>query len=293
MKGYIRIGGSIGLGIFIILGALYVRANAPAQNTGSIVAAQAPERSYIDSKDSDGDGVKDWEEDLTTKAFETIATPSSTIQIGLDEEYTPPTTLTGKFSEAFFKDYMEGKMQGQDFSDPTAFVGTAVKAINNNTQSKQHSRLELMIVLSTPDSLREYGNQIAEIIKKRSIKNKNEAAILQQALTANDSKILEQLAPIHAVYTNYISDTLSVGVPESIIQEHINLLNAYESILTDIEAMQVAFTDPLYSLARVKGYENDALTLTIALRDIAKILNMAGITYTDDESGSFFYLFKT
>ena len=62
----------------------------------------------------------DWQESLESNAFKTITTPTSTVTEGDDATYTPPTTLTGKFSEAFFKDYFTGKIKGKDFSDPTA-----------------------------------------------------------------------------------------------------------------------------------------------------------------------------
>ncbi len=63
------------------------------------------------------------------------------------------------------------------------------------------------------------------------------------------------------VYANTLSDSLRIEVPESFATEHIDLLNAYEAILIDIEAMQVAFSDPIFALARIKNYENDSRTL--------------------------------
>lgn len=289
MKGYVRIGGALVLGIFIVSSALVMQRDGGNEAlAGQVIVSDTPNRNYVDAKDLDGNGVKDWKED---SLFATIETPTSTLESA--EAYAPPTTLTGKFSEAFFKDYMEGKIRGEDFSDPTKLVGNAIQAIDANTQSKRHTRLELTIIEDSDEAIREYGNQVASIIKTHSINNENEAVILQQALTANDPTILEKLSPIHNVYANIIADSLRISVPVSFVSKHLELLNAYETILTDIEAMQAAFGDPLYALARVRGYESDATILFTALQTIGETLTNGGVTYTNDEPGSFFYLFDT
>ena len=291
MKGKVRIGGALGVGVVIILGALVANSVGNETPVGAVVVSKAPERQYIASQDSDGDGIKDWEENLQGKVFETIPTPTSTSFTNVEEPYEPPTTLTGKFSEAFFQDYLQGKINGEDFSDPSAFVGNAVTAIEQNTQSKKHSRNELNIVSDSPEALHAYGNEFAKIMNSSVVSVENEAIILQEALTANDPTLLEKLVPIHDAYTSYISQALAMNVPESFALEHISALNTFESILTDVEAMQLAFTDPLYALARTKGYEADAKALYESLQKINQKLSENNVTYTKGELGVFFYLF--
>ena len=296
MKGAIRIGGALAVGIVIILGAFYMKKDAGTeQSTGAIVATDTTTRSYIETADTNGNGTPDWEESLKSKVFETIDTPAPRLTLDVDATYTPPTTFTGKFSEAFFKDYMDGKIKGADYTNAdtnASFVSNAVKAIDQNTTSKTHSRLELTIIPTSDEAVRDYGNTIAAIIKVDSAQNENEAIILDRALKANDPELLKPLVPIRDAYTKMLADTLSVSVPESLTDQHIALLNAYEAILLDIEAMQVSFTDPLYSLARVKHYKEDATALFTALQSIAQVLKAADAAYENTEPGAFFYLFK-
>lgn len=292
MKGKVRIGGALGVGVVIILGALVANSVGNEAPVGAVVVSKAPERQYIASQDSDGDGIKDWEENLQGKVFETIQTPTSTSPANVDEPYEPPTTFTGKFSEAFFQDYLQGKINGEDYSDPSAFVGNAVTAIEKNTGSKTYSRLEILVIPSNADSIRAYGNELAKIIQSHSIDNESEVIILQKALAENNPEKLKELDPIHAVYKNSISDALRINVPDELADEHVAFLNACEAILADIEAMQVAFTDPLYSLARVKKYEGDAGSLLTALKSIGTALTENGASYLNNEPGAFFYIFE-
>jgi hypothetical protein len=292
VKSSYRIGVALALGIVIILGALYVEGNTPVTASTGTLIASAPERSYIESRDSDGDGVKDWEEGLGGDMFKTIQTPSSTYSGDVaSAEYVPPTTFTGKFSEAFFKDYLQGKMNGQDFTDPSALVGNAVQAIDTNTESKRHTRLELTIIPTTGEALREYGNTIPEIIAEHSIETENAAKILAEALASNDTSVLKKIDPIVVMYQNTLKDILAMPVPDTIVEQHVALLNAYEASITNLSSMQNAFNDPLYALARMKGYEDDGKVFAGAFKAISEVLASNGITYSNDESGAFFYLF--
>ncbi len=288
MKGSIRIGGAVAMGIVIILGALHVNATTAQPQEAQVVVAVAPERTYIEATDSDNDGIKDWEESLGIKA---ITPPAPNNEAEGAEPYEEPTTFTGKFSEAFFQDYLQGKINGQDFSDPSLLVGNAVTAIEENTQSKRRSRLELTIVPATFEAMREYGNRIPEIVVKYQTGGVNEVTILKQALDTNDPAVLAKLAPIREAYVGMINDMLKMSVPDSFVNEHLALLNAYEAILTDIEAMEKAFDDPLYALARVRKYYDDVTAMANSFKAMGEALGENGITYANDELGAFFYLF--
>jgi hypothetical protein len=294
VKGSIRIVGALGVGIVIVLGALYASTTGViGEQGGSIIAATTHERDYIESQDSDGDGIKDWEENLQTKFIASINASTTPASQGEEIDSAPPTTLTGKFTEAFLQDYLEGKMNEEDFSDPSGFLENAVTAINQNSASIHHSRLEIPVVETTDITVREYGNALAEILRTHSISNENEAVILSKALEANDPVLLEALAPIKNVYTGTIEDALRMNVPDELADEHMNLLNVLEAIRTDIEAMQVAFTDPLYALARIRFYEKDTKDLFNAFQTIAQVLTQHTVTYAKEEPGAFFYLFES
>ncbi len=292
MKGIVRIGGALAVGIVIILGALNVSNATSSDMSGSAIVAAAPERNYIESTDSDGDGVKDWEESLGTRFVEIATSKSSSTPSGTSAPYTPPTTLTGKFSEAFFKDYLDGKVKGEDFSNPEAFIGNAVTAIEKNTQSPKHSRLELTIVPTTFEIANAYGNELATIMHANKSHVGNEIDILQKALDTHDSAPLAQLTPVMNMYIETIIDAQKMTVPEAFVDTHIAFLNACEALVTDIHAMQIAFDDPLYAIARVQKYNEDKKALYLSLKNVSLAFKAEGVTYTNDELGAFFYLFE-
>lgn len=291
VKGYVRIGGSLMLGISIILGALYVREHANDTETAKgTVTAVRDAKQPITTPDSDGDGVYDWEENLTAQVFKTIDTPQTTNALAANtEEYVPPTTFTGKFAEAFFQDYMAGKAKNDGNTDTTLLVNNAVKAIEANTETKTYSRSDLTIIPNSTDALRTYGNDITRIVRDKSVEGRNEALILEEALISNNKEVLEKLTPIRAAYESTLTDSRRVAVPERMVEHHLALLNTYEALYTDIVAMEQAFSDPLYTLARIKRYQEDAAGLFYAFKNISDVLRADGITYGTGDPGTFFY----
>lgn len=283
-----HIRGALAVGILLVLGAFYVRGHLPEEHTAldAVVVVPAPTRTYIETKDSNGDGVKDWEESF----IQNNITLSSTTDEG---PYTTPNTLTGKFSEAFLKDYLEGKIKGNTITDKNALVGSAIAAVEKNTQSTIHTTAELTVVPTTKESLRTYGNTLATIIQKRSIKNENEMVILKRALATENQQELKKLIPIQEVYTQILDDSRTISVPSELARSHVALLNACEALILDIRTMQVAFTDPLYALARYSHYKEDALSLFNALQGIHTTLDTEGVMYSKDEAGSYFNSFTS
>lgn len=291
----IRIGGALFLGTLIILVAFFVQKDTYAVTPQGAVVQKAPERTALETRDSDGDGTPDWEENLTEIFVDSAVLASSSLLAQPTELYEPPTTFTGKFSEAFFKDYLDGKMNGEDYTDPTAFIGTAVQAIEQNTQSKRYTRLDFIVVPTTDVGMHTYGNRVGEINITHAQTSGSEDAteILYQALENKDPQILEKLEPLRTGYSNIITDLLAMEVPDELADKHVAILNAYEAMLTNTEAMRIAFNDPLFALARVKTYKSDALALFTAFKDVNLIFREKNIQFTTDELGTFFYLFDS
>lgn len=294
MKGLVRIGGALILGVFLILGAFFLRPSGAESQSESVVVVNAPERTSIETLDSNGDGVPDWKEELSATVFETIQTPSfSDNDTGAEELYEEPTTLTGQFSIAFVKDYLQGKTRGLNFDDPTAFVGNAVAAIERSTQSKQHSRLEFPIVETTGESLRAYGNILVEIHERHEPSERIEKnlTVLQRAIEQDDPQLLESFIPIEETYQNMIVDMLNIRIPTELAALHLELLNLYEAMASNINAMQLIFDDPLLTLAKIEEHTNAADSIIKTMRAITKTLTSYGVVYTKEEPGSKLYLF--
>lgn len=292
MTGTVRIGGALVAGIFIILGALGMSGASNTDMLSSVIASTAPERTYIESADSDNDGTKDWEEALQAR-FVDVVTEETTSEDVASTPYEPPTTLTGKFSEAFFKDYMHGKVNGEDImSDPSKFIGNAVNAIEQNIEPKRHTRLEFTIVPATQESMHAYANSLVEMLVKDASYTVSELEVFYNALKADDASLMEPLNPIADLYANVIDKSLRMEVPQALASAHLAFINANEANLATIRGMQSGFTDPLLALGHIKHYDERKQALADSLVGFYTVLDAEGVVFDSDEPGSFFYLFE-
>jgi len=92
------------------------------------------------------------------------------------------------------------------------------------------------------------------------------------------------LDPIALAYTTMVKEMLEAPVPEPYVQEHLNLLNALNAVREDVRGMQKVDEDALYTLLRMKRYEDDVLGLSNALTALFNALYFKdSITWGDGE----------
>lgn len=280
------------MGVLVILVALVVVKKEDSSPKSGVVVIQEEYKKDFAYKDEDNNGVPDWQENLGAVTIKSLDENSGD-SVGNTDEYTPPETLTGEFSVAFMKDYLDGKISGNTIEDPEQWVGGAIEAIERSTKSKTYTRRELNIVETSGSSLFEYGNTLVKIVLAHPINDVNVAAILDQVLKTEEEELLEELIPIRDAYAAIVSDTLKMSVPSEIALEHVELLNSYEALLIDYDAMQYVLSDPLYPLARLKSHGEHLQDITQSIWSITAVLGNSGVVYPNTEPGSYLYLFDS
>lgn len=277
---------ALGVGVILVTGSFYVSASNETIEGDVSVVAKPPTRNFIEPKDTDGDGVNDWAEELL--ADREIITQD----IDTAEAYVPPSTLTERFSIKFFQDYLYSKGFETFEESKDELAEQAIENLKNEAQDIIYNIDD--IVLDTDDSteaIRRYGNRIAEITIEYTdsgVGKYDEMSILQQAMDTNNPDRLADLDPIINTYQQYFEQTKATPVPPSLVRQHIDLINVYNAILGDLLAMRTMFEDPLLGLLRVKRYNDDVSGLIYVYYNIDRVLRREGITYDQDEPGAMF-----
>ena len=259
--------------------------SSDAVEAGAIVSI-APTRTYVDEDDSDNDGTPDWEEDLALRVTDTIKIPEGTTAV---PSYEKPNTFTGQFAESFFTDYLNTKANGGGAIDTQGLVKSAVMSVEQNTASKIYTSSDIEITENTEENIREYGNAIARIMLAQPSSGENEVMITKRAIETDNPNELKKLAIPKASYKQMLADTVEVPTPATYAGIQTQLLSAYEAIYSDISAMEQSFNDPLYALARIKRYYEDAVLLQSIVKTLNEKLLSDGIHFEESEPASFFY----
>jgi hypothetical protein len=299
--GYFRIGFSIVIGVVLIGGALFVReqlavAGTETPNDISKLLANKILREYQDVKDTDGDGLKDWEEQLRGSSPALAEASLGTSTPG-EKRTFEANTLTEKFSVDFFDAFMRAHTAGAKLTDEDQqkLVETSARRFASENKTTLYTRADISIVEnSTDEAIRTYANAIGSVVAKNSPDTplENEAVILKKAVEADKPEMLEDLATIRDSYVRIVDGMLKIPVPTELATEHLNLVNAFAAIRDDVAGMHSVFEDPMLSYIRLKRYPDDADGMVYAIEGIRAILEKKELIFDSSDMGSFFYALR-
>jgi len=267
---------AICFGAVAILLALVFRqpVAAPAPERTAQVTV-APERQAIPIVDSNNDGVPDWQESFTDD-IAVVRSGDST-----DNDYTTPDTLTGQFAEEFFQIMVQNSVNGELGRPTEELVSLTTDSLVTQAEDKLITASALSISEDNSlTSLQTYGETIARIITSaEETAAENEMLLLQSALQTQDQATLDEIAKKAAVYGSYLTQTMAVTVPSDLVKEHLALVNSYQALQIDLEAMSNALDDPLLALLRAKRYADDVEGFVNSIGNLYVTLIEAGSTW--------------
>lgn len=281
-----KILGSFIVGFALVAGA-YTVANLRAPQLSQPAALSQPEapvRAAISVSDNDSNGIEDWRDSFVTT--EPIIIKSN------DTDYEVPSTLTGKLGINFLETIVANKTTVKK-SNEEIVAGTA-RQLEQETAVPGFDVVDVIILNSYTDTdIKNYFNTLAGIINRNSPENSDfELNILYDIINRGKAERLPELKLISSSYKVIIEETLEVPVPAIFTKEHLDLLNTYQAIQADIEAMTSVLDDPVLSLLRVRRYEDDALGLNYALQNIFTAMQKYPSLFNQNDSALLFSNFN-
>lgn len=250
------------LGTVLVAFALIKGQQPSAQQTDGqlTVVTEAPERTFLQPEDSNENGIPDWQEALVRTEVLAASLPSAS------SSNWKPQSLTDSFTVAFIEGYLRNKTYGQLGRSQEDFASLSADMLGEKMLDKPIGQQEIMIDSRTDtEALRAYGNGIMAIMNKYPAPPENEVTIIDNALRANNPQALEKLDPILNAYRGMVVDMKLIPVPSTYVAEHLALINTYQGVANDIEAMRSTFTDPALAMVRMKRYKSDVTAMAEAI----------------------------
>ncbi len=259
-----KILGAFVIGLALVAGA-YIASTfsfpAVAQPVSS-KTIQAPLRNAIAVTDEDQNGLEDWRD-----AF---VTADPIVIQAVSENYTGPETVTGKLGITFFEDIIRGQNYGPLGRTQEEIISATVNELSQDTNQTLYRTSDVSIMDDwTDEDIRNYGNAMGGILLRNNKSGlDSELVILNDIMTRNKTERIPELEVIASVYKAMRDEALLVPVPSSFLKAHLDLINTYEAIYRDVNAMTLGLADPAVALLRIKRYEEDALGLALALENM-------------------------
>lgn len=275
----------------------------------------------IAKKDSDGDGLSDWEEALygtnphIVDTFKLGTTDGEAVARGLIVPISvadiptpsssnfldglPPApaegTLTAAFAKTFFTLFVKAKQAsgGADLSESEMddvasqalnSLGTALEVAPDFKLAK-----DITVSGSGADALKAFAvSAEAVLMSKGTNSTKSELLYLKDVVENNDIEALPRMSSIAKTYRDSASGLAAISVPTELVGDHLAIINAMMRISEIITDFSRANDDPLATILALKQYPQAVLTLGNAFIHIGTIYATSGISLPAGAPGASF-----
>ncbi len=244
-------------------------------------------------KDTDGDGVLDWEESLweldPTKAETTPGTPDLTVVNKLRAEnpslegdspagpdYEENPTKTAQFAQELFATVTALEKGGAlDQATAEKMVASLTEQISNSPQAKVYALADLKIIKDdSAVAVKIYNSTLDYVYTKYPIQG-SIGDVLQKFLADENSVNVAALAELEPFVTQnkkIIDALVQMSVPQSFAILHLNVINTLEGVVENLSNIMLYESDPIMALSGISKYQEDALKLEANLNNLANAI---------------------
>ena len=310
----IRIVSACAVALLLIGGGYALSGPIPFLST-RIAGAQSPAellRAYA-AKDTDQDGLEDWQEALyntdpyNPESFEAGIKDGDAVAQGLiqpkvtvaeapaptDLDSIPgtaaaPNSVTDRFAQELFKQYVLGRGTTAPTTEQIAtFVEDGVHdLVETNAVPDTFVGSDIRASgTSGPAATRTYLEQVELAFANNTIpSDKNELLYFADAVNG-DAAALKQIKDISGAYKNIANALMKVPVPEGLQLSQLKIANAVmhmSEVTADMASME---DDPIRALMGIGLYEEYVVTMASAFANLNDVLTAQQITLTETEPG--------
>jgi len=317
-----RITLSVLFAVVIIVGSFLLARSVESPSTAQ-ASAESALLQAIAKKDSDGDGLSDWEEALygtdahvtdtfhlgmtdgeavvkgliVPKAIANIPVATSTAVVGADGLPPAPAagTLTAAFAQSFFTLYLSAKQAngGADLSESEManIADEAIRSISSIAAiaPDYRSTKDLRVSGSGVDALKMFAADAEAIMLKNTADaTTSEINYLKSAIENEDTTAIPHIASIAKAYRDTAVGLAALQVPQELVAADLALINTTMRLSGIITDFTLVNDDPLAAMLALQQYEQAVLTFQEAFVSIGNVYRTANISLPTGTSGAGF-----
>ncbi len=244
-----------------------------AKNTNSLATSKLTLNELM-QKDSDGDGVLDWEEALWGTDKNKPATfngvPDATYienkkkELKIEDSVNQQNlTETDKFAREFFSAFTAMKDSGQvDSNTINNFSSALGQKIVNPTLVDNYTQNDVLVNNDNSDNNKKsYYAEIKKLFKSyQSSGIGDELDIVSNNLTTNSTGVASddqsgKLNEIADAYQEFAKKAMGMSVPDSLAKYHLQIVNSANNTGISVRNMAKITTDPIVGLSGLSQYQ--------------------------------------
>lgn len=308
----------IALAILVValISSVLIFRNTESSGPTGIVSIEKVAREVIVEIDSDGDGLKDWEEILYGTDPNNPDTDGDGVNDGVQraqseekareqqEAYLADLTkavdpnnpsfktlpYTDQVSQSLLVHYLALKQSG------TPLTGSSLVSILQNTPTYDVSSIETrlftetdILVSNTSDTpaLYAYGNNLGKLLViPEGDAPANELLVFQDFIQTGDQDALQNgLADIIVKHQKIVDGMRGIPVPLVLVEKHLALMNALTKVQNELVPLRDIGEDPFLAISVVGTYNENSSNRARAFAAIYNFLLNAGVVFSKSDPG--------
>ncbi len=230
----------------------------------------------IVQKDSNSNGIPDWEEYLwglnplkdgpSNKEFILAKRKTLAENNGITEDGSNLTS-TDQLSREFFSIVMSLQQSGSLNEDSIKLVSEAIgKKIESTPIPDVYTKEMLTVKTDSISARTNYFNQFKNLSAKYEGRNiGDELVFISQGLKNNDKTAMKATKSVSDAYKEFGQELMKIPVPTSIASIHLDLANSYEKTGQSIEGLTQILDDSMVGMKAIINYKkySDAIVSDI------------------------------
>ena len=241
--------------------------------------------------DTDGDGTRDGDEIKKNRnpfvaPPDLIATPEALREQAAGESTDATTSVTEAFAKEFLSVLMleKGEMPVQDTLNET--LSSLFENIAALPAPEYFKEGNIRTVSQDTETLRAYGNAMITAIGHHPGANSGDAfAAFQKVITGTNAEATALLL-IEENYGDLARELSELSVPEGLLPTHLDIINGIRTLGDSVHDLQFLATDPLRAsigLSTYLKYLNKELAF---FAEVKKIFHEHGVVFSAEDAGA-------
>lgn len=294
-----KIGFALVVAFIIIFGAFIFKIQSTenkkidALNSKITLVANESVKKAIENGQID---TKSWEETLKNLVGTSTLDEKATIftQNSASSTYSDqPLTATDRFAQAFFTRYVELKKSGAPIDETTGLgiVNELLTQDYGGPAGETVYSLEDITLLDTSlaSELKKYGNNLGIVFSKPTPAGyENELFIVNRVNETGKKADLKKLAQNISRYTTIRKELLETGVPKTLKNAHLAIINSLSFIIEGIKGMSLMETDPVGATKMILKYDEGLKALDLSTHQLTSYFKQQNIKFSSSEPGYIF-----
>lgn len=278
-------------------------------------AANNLKKEYL-NKDSDNDGLKDWEEtlwktDLNNSDTDNDGTfdgeeislnrdplvkgPDDFLKNNLEENATSTENLnlTQRIGRDFLFNYLSIKnMEDLSQEEKNNLITEMLKKLNAGALQTKYTIGDLKITGDNSDeNIKNYINSLGQVFKSFNALSKNDLGIFAEILSNEEENPdkLKELATNRLFYENAVYEMLKITVPSNYQNIHLGIMNNFYGAAQALSKMEGTYEDPAQAIIGFKEYMNESESSVKIFKSFKQKTARDGVEINKNESGYIFW----